>query len=230
MKNIGTLGFYIEQTSKYPRFSQEEELKLIAKAQRGNKTALEELIKANLWFIVHLVKRYYLNSGLEDHIQNGSLGLLRAIKTYNPLRHNHKNKKPRLLKNYAQGYIWNCLFRGIPKEYRSKNGFVLISIDEELNDGENPLTLKLDLQTDIKTQEDIELTDERRKTLSLLDHLDKREKYILTKRYGIGYRKPYTLQEIGDTLKLSRERVRQLESKALEKLREKVKIKKEKRK
>ena len=224
MGHIGTLGFYIEQTSRYPRLNQERELELISKAQKGDNLALEELIKANLWFVVHLVKRYYLNSGLEDHIQNGSLGLLRAIKTYDPLKYAYKNKKPILLRNYATGYIWNYISRGLPSEYKFKNGFVLRSIDEELNDGRNPLTLKLDLQTDIKTQEDIELTDERRKTLSLLDHLNERERDILTKRYGIGYQKPYTLQEIGTDLGLSRERVRQLEHKALEKLRENVEI------
>lgn len=224
MKNIGTLGFYIEQTSRHPRLNQERELELISQAQRGDNLALEGLIKANLWFVVHLVKKYYLNSGLEDHIQNGSLGLLRAIKTYDPLKHTYKNKKPILLRNYAVGYIWNYIARGLPSEYKFKNGFVLRSIDEELTDWNEPLTIKSTLQTDIKTQEDIELTDERRKTLSLLDHLDERERDILTKHYGIGYQKPYTLQEIGDTLKLSRERIRQLESEALEKLREKVKI------
>lgn len=221
MKNIGTLGFYIEQT-RYPPLSQERELELIVKAQRGDNLALEELIKANLWFVVHLVKRYYLNSGLEDHIQNGSLGLLRAVKSYDPLKHNHKNKKPRRFKDYAHGYIWNYISKGLPAEYRFKNGFILKSIDEELNDGENPLTLKLDLQTDIKTQEDTELTDERRSALTLLNILNEREKYILTKRYGIGFEKAYSLQEIGDSLGLTKERIRQIEGKALRKLRENI--------
>jgi len=49
--------------------------------------------------------------------------------------------------------------------------------------------------------------------------LDKRERYVLTKRFGLDGKKPQNLENIGNTLHLSRERVRQIERDALERLR-----------
>ncbi len=53
---------------------------------------------------------------------------------------------------------------------------------------------------------------------NLLKGLDEKEKYVIQLRFGLGDDKPRTLQEIGDKLKLSRERVRQIEQKAMRKL------------
>lgn len=58
----------------------------------------------------------------------------------------------------------------------------------------------------------------RSEALSILATLSAREREILCLRFGIGYKEAHTLQEIGDKLKVTRERIRQIESKALRKL------------
>lgn len=58
------------------------------------------------------------------------------------------------------------------------------------------------------------------RTLRALGKLKDRERRMIRMRFGIGTRRPYTLEEIGDKFGLSRERVRQIESRAMEKLRE----------
>ena len=53
----------------------------------------------------------------------------------------------------------------------------------------------------------------------MLEQLTEREERVLRKRFGIGYNQTYTLEEVGRDFDLTRERIRQIEAKALEKLR-----------
>jgi len=59
---------------------------------------------------------------------------------------------------------------------------------------------------------------EREKLRGILDSIDGREGEVLRMRYGIGYEKPLTLEEVGSKLRITRERVRQIENEALEKM------------
>ena len=64
--------------------------------------------------------------------------------------------------------------------------------------------------------------EELRQVLPLLDRLEARKAAVLRLRYGLGGEGPLTLQQVGDRLGLTRERVRQIERDALQKLRERL--------
>ena len=95
-----------------------------------------------------------------------------------------------------------------------------ISMDNTLTDDDETTIGDLVAdEDDVSPQEDI-ITEERNKRLNMiLDTLEAREAEILKMRYGIGYSKPKTLEEVGNHYALSKERIRQIEEKALKKLR-----------
>lgn len=218
MNHLETIRQYIEDISKYRYLTRERELDLIEKAQKNNKEALDELINSNLWCVVHIVQRYYLNAGIEDHIQNGNLGLLKALTSYSPTKR-FQNGKPARFRTYAASWVWKHISQNLPKEIKLAKR--ILSLDEKIADDET-LNLKSNLQTDIKTQEEIDLTDEKRYAIKLLNYLNERERKVMEMRYGIGYNKAHSLREIGDQFNLTRERIRQIEGKALRKLRESI--------
>ncbi len=98
---------------------------------------------------------------------------------------------------------------------------VPLSLDQPIGDEEEDLTL-LDLMSK-KGTEDVErrVVEEAldKEITRLLNVLDNRERVIIEERFGIGGREPKTLNEVGEKLGISRERVRQLEQRALKKLR-----------
>ncbi len=107
-----------------------------------------------------------------------------------------------------------------------------ISLDAPIgNEGESGEESNLNLEDIIVDQntanpeEELKKQDLRKEVDIILSSLSPREEKILRRRFGIGENKEYTLQEIGndDEFQLTRERIRQIEAKALEKIKEKVK-------
>lgn len=99
--------------------------------------------------------------------------------------------------------------------------FTVISFDTPHTDNKKDLTQILFKEEDFeKSLEDYEK--EFKKELNMAIHgFSKREKKIIKMYFGIGYTRPYTLKEIGTEMELTRERIRQIKEKALEKLRKK---------
>ena len=80
-----TLKKYLQEISRLPRITPDEEKTLGDKIQRGDKAALRKLVEANLRFVVSFAKRYR-NCGLSflDLINEGNIGLIEAAKRFNP--------------------------------------------------------------------------------------------------------------------------------------------------
>lgn len=81
------LTSYMQDISRYPLLSLNQEVELTYRARRGDEKAKQELINCNLRFVISIAKQYVHNGiALEDLIMEGNLGLITAIEKFDPMR------------------------------------------------------------------------------------------------------------------------------------------------
>jgi len=194
-----------------------EEEKLLQKLMLEDKEAKQILIERNLRLVVYIAKKFE-NTGIdfEDLISIGTIGLMKAINTFNV----DKNIK---LATYASRCIENEILMQLRRNTKIKNE---ISIDEPLNkDGDGNELLLSDI---LGTDNDItskSLEDEVDKALLkvAISKLDKREKYIMQLRFGIdGNEKEKTQKEVADMLGISQSYISRLEKKIMKKMKKEI--------
>ncbi|MDO4167484.1 MAG: RNA polymerase sporulation sigma factor SigE [Eubacteriales bacterium] len=200
-------------------FSAEEEKEILEKlGSSQDQEARSRLIEHNLRLVVYIAKKFENTGiGVEDLISIGTIGLIKAINTFNPL----KNIK---LATYASRCIENEILMFLRRNNKIKYE---VSIDEPLNvdwDG-NELLLSDILGTD----EDViskNLEDEVDKRLLhlALDQLNERERDIIELRFGINTRdgKERTQKEVADMMGISQSYISRLEKKIMKRLKKEI--------
>ncbi len=195
--------------------TQEQESECLQKMKNGDLEAKNELIERNMRLVAHVAKKYQgTDEELEDLISIGTIGLIKAVKTYNEAYGSR-------LATYAARCIDNELlmyFRAKKKTARDVSLYEPIGTDKEGNQ------IQL-LDVVISEDEDIvERMEEDRKVNRLNEiipqTLSGRELFIIINRYGLYQKKVMTQREIAKKLGISRSYVSRIEKRAIEKLKQ----------
>ncbi len=188
-----------------------EEKKYLDLLKTGSEEARNCLIEHNLRLVAHVVRKYE-SSGedMEDLISIGTIGLIKAIKTYN-------EEKGVRLATYAARCIENEVLmhlRNIKKLKKEVSLYDPIGYDKEGNE----ISLIDVLTTDNEIVEFVEAKLQEEKIRGKIDILTKRERQVIEMRYGLYDGLKETQREIAKKLGISRSYVSRIEKRALKKL------------
>ncbi len=201
-----------------PPLTKEEEEAAMAQLENGDESIREKLIVHNLRLVVYIAKKFEnSNVGVEDLISIGTIGLIKAVRTFCP-------QKKIKLATYASRCIENEILMHLRKTNVTRND---VSIDEPLNvdwDG-NELLLSdiLGSEPDLVNR-GIEEEDECDLLRKTVEKLNDRERLIMEMRFGIGGGKEHTQKEVADILGISQSYISRLEKRIIEKLKKEMTI------
>ena len=201
-----------EKQSFPPPLSAKEERECLAAMKEGSMAAREKLILHNMRLVAHIVKKYGQNeANTEDLISIGTIGLIKAIDSFNPT-------------NGARfaTYAGKCLQNEILMHFRAKKkNRCEVSMHDTIDvdkDG-NPLTYMDIICSDESVSDEVFTRIAGRKARTFVETcLTDRERYIITRRYGIDNTKPLTQRELAEEMGISRSYVSRIEKSALGKL------------
>ena len=258
-----SIQMYLREIGKIPLLTAEEEIALAKRKERNEKEAEKMLIEANLRLVVSIAKKFTGKSlSLLDLIQEGNIGLFRAVKKF-------EYRKGFKFSTYATWWIRQAITRALadqsrtiripvhmvetinkyqhvereliqelgreplPEEIAAEMGQEVdkvrhiqkisqdtVSLETSVGDDDEDSTLE-DFIEDVKN-----VTPDRSAALQLLKDyvgdiikdLNPREQKILEMRFGLTDGVSHTLEEVGKEFDVTRERIRQIEAKALEKI------------
>lgn len=251
------LASYLVRISRGRLLTAEEEVEFARRVKRGDKRARERLVEKNLRLVVSVAKKYRgYGLPLEDLIQEGNIGLIKAVEKFDPDRGFR-------LSTYATWWIRQAVSRAVadkgrtirvPVHMREKIRTVFrthreLSAELEREPTEEEVAERVGWRVDElrltieaipdATSLDRSLSENRALELGnfvedkqvsdlpgelvrqmetehlkeAIERLPERARYVLVRRYGLEEHEPATLAELGDELEISRERVRQLQSK-----------------
>ncbi len=267
-----SIQMYLREIGKVPLLTGEEEIDLAKRIAKGDVAARKKLTEANLRLVVSIAKKYMgRNLGLLDLIQEGNLGLFRAVEKFD-WRKGYK------FSTYATWWIRQAITRALADQSRTIR--IPVHMVETLNKyaqaerqlvqdlGREPLPEEIAAEMGIEVEKVYHLKKISQETVSIdspvgeddgedsslgdfivdedttkpnevagrqilkeyvqniLHDLDPREQKILKMRFGLEDGVTHTLEEVGEEFGVTRERIRQIESKALERIREHIDINK----
>lgn len=202
------LTSYFKEIQKIRTLSANEEKELAYKIRKGDKDALNKLVKHNLKFVVNIAKNYRDRGiSFSEIISEGNMGLIHAASKFDP------DKGFKFI-TYAVWWIKSAINDYIDEN--SKNN----TVEPEDNIVHNKMDINYSydmVNEDFETE--INNIQSRKGTIELLMKcLHEREIKILTLFYGLNDGKEMTLDEVGKTMNLTNERVRQIKDNAISKL------------
>ena len=258
-----SLRQYLREIGKTPLLTPDEEQELARRVSEGDEDAIVRMADSNLLLVVSIAK-HYRDRGLplQDLIQEGNLGLLKAIEKFDYTR-GYK------FSTYATWWIRQAISRSIADNARTirvpvhmvetinrirresrqlqqelgreatetelaeASGLTVEKLREVLKitpdpvsldtpvgeDEDSPLSSFITAGTQAEPEKATEAALLKEQVRQLLGTLDERERRVLELRYGIGGDRARTLEEVGKEFGVTRERIRQIEAKALRKLR-----------
>ena len=188
------------ESSSFPKpLSARDEIAAFEAMKNGDMAARDKLIRHNLRLVAHIVKKYYASStDQEDLISIGTIGLIKAVSTFNP------DKKARLA-TYACRCIENellMMLRTKRKSNRETSLYEPIGTDREGNEIRLYDVIESDEEDacmQLALKNDISLLYEKLESV-----LTDREQLVLKKRYGLYGEKEYTQKEVAASLGISR--------------------------
>jgi RNA polymerase primary sigma factor len=260
--SLDTLRLYLRSIGQVELLTADEEIELAKRIERGDIQAKQHMVEANLRLVVSIAKGY-LGRGLGflDLIQEGSLGLIRAVEKFD-YRRGYK------FSTYATWWIRQAVTRALadkgrtiripvhmveklnrvtqaerqlvqdlgrepkPVEVAAELGWTVREVRDVLRVAQMPISLEKpvgdeedsevgDFVADEASEEPFELasdTIQREDIQRALAALPRREREVLELRYGLSGHDPLTLEEVGEAFGITRERVRQLETNSLRRL------------
>jgi RNA polymerase primary sigma factor len=256
------LETYLREINEVPLLTAEDERRLAGQFALGDQSARDQMVRANLRLVVNIA-RGYAGKGLalQDLIEEGNLGLLRAVEGFDP-------RMGTRFSTYASYWIKQSIKRALVNTAKTiRIPAYMVELLSKWRRATNRLTTELGRaptheeiarvlglakkklpiikkairvynatpqteQTDqgwslgeMLPDEGARSPDEELLTLDSLAHvkrlletMDPREATVLKMRFGLNDQQPHTLKEIGESLGLTRERIRQIENEALLKL------------
>jgi RNA polymerase primary sigma factor len=261
--SLDSLRLYLRSIGQVDLLTAAQEVELAKRIERGDMVAKRQMVEANLRLVVSIAKGY-LGRGLSflDLIQEGSLGLIRAVEKFD-YRRGYK------FSTYATWWIRQAVTRAIADKARTIR--IPVHMVEKLNRvthverqlvqslGREPepyeiaaelrwpleevrdilrvSQLPVSLEKPVGDEDESELGDfvaddevaqpfeeasehlQREGVRRALDALPERERQVIELRYGLSGLEPLTLEEVGKTFGVTRERIRQIETNTLKKLR-----------
>ena len=214
----GTVMYIGGSDTLPPPLEKEDEARLMEQLEypASYSAARARLIEHNLRLVVYISRRFENTGvGIEDLISIGTIGLIKAVETYKPA----KNIK---LATYASRCIENEILMFLRKNANRRSE---VSLDEPLNtdwDG-NELLLSDVLGTDSDAiEKPIEEDVERNLLLDAVNRLNRRERTIITMRFGLDGKPERTQKEVADLLGISQSYISRLEKRIINRLKQEI--------
>ncbi|MEX1112627.1 MAG: sigma-70 family RNA polymerase sigma factor [Candidatus Andersenbacteria bacterium] len=263
---MSTLGMYLHEIGQYDLLTREQEQALARRIRKGDETARQQFIEANLRLVVNVAKRYTRPGdaeGLLDLIQEGNLGLFRAVERFKPeLGHRFTTYAMYWIRQAIQRFLVQRPVMRLPEHVQTQVNKMrrkrhtlyhefgrqpttqemasameiseesllaleqysqaVVSLEKPISrDGEESTELG-ELIADLDAPQPEHIAGQqllRAQVREVVDQLPGREAEILTKRFGLKDGVPRTLEDIGQELGVSRERIRQIQNEAIERIR-----------
>lgn len=214
---IGKIVFFtgaIGGKSSFPKpLSKEDEEKYLALSRQGDKAAKDMLIRHNMRLVAHIVKKYTGAAETDDLISVGSIGLIKAINTYEP---GHGTA----LATYTARCIENEILMLIRTNKKHRNNVSLSDPVGTDKDGNELTLIDLLFEKEDGVFDKVEKSVQREKLLRQVSRvLSEREYQVICLRYALKGGVPLPQREVANMMKISRSYISRIEKRAIEKLR-----------